>query len=59
MRGRLVREIFWKLVYFLVFVPVAMAYRAARPPLEQGWQLEVASYFSPPDTVVRHTGQLR
>jgi hypothetical protein len=50
----------WKLVYFIVFVPVAMVIRAIRPPLEQGWRLDIPSYFSPPAAALaRQPGQLR
>ncbi len=53
------RVIIWKLVYFIVFVPVATVYRAVRPPLDLGWKLDLASYFSAPTRPASRPGQLR
>lgn len=54
------RVTFWKLVYFIVFVPVAMVLRVVRPPLDLGWKLDLTSYFSPPIRAAsRKPGQLR
>ena len=54
------RVTFWKLVYFIVFVPVAMVLRAVRPPLDLGWKLDLTSYFSTPVRAAsRQPGLLR